>query len=698
MNISLKKVISSFLAMSLGVASIGSTALITSAEDTTSQGKGFSARDATVRELTVDFMGRETPTATSPPEGARLQAQDVNHTFWVGVAVNNADSLPLFKEGVFSIELSFEYDPDFLVPDSWDTKLSPANIQAGAAVDNQLLWSDLYRIISVEKTDIDYTENRENKELGATRHNDGWKMCTVCITKDNSAGDRRFQNLTSADKQYLIRLPFILKRVPADTEDQNPIVLSLIRGPGTLDIGSGINGENEHSASWEALSSTPTQEELDDQTNLRNLFSYPKDISLFGSASELENLVVSKTELKEGEDPVDYTLSKIKNDEKEEGFETATKEYYLSVPYETEKIKLTMISSEKPQVSNGSPITVTSGENAKEYVTDAITLDTIDKTVEEYGYNNVITITVGTNEYKIHVRRYLQPKIELEYGNSPIAEIKKGVNTENIDNVIADFISTNSFSGIDNSILSGVKRKSTYTPEAWVGEYDLASMSDEEIEAINQKIADPNINMDRNDFAIFAYNTSPFRDTGFTIIDSFGDVITDEAKIKENLVRKITVQTMSEASIAAFTGTYTSKPILITGKESKYLFTEITPENESVVPAVYTMEYEYTDEYNQKAKAERPIIILWGLGDADMTAQVNVSDPGAVYSVVNGKVKLITSDMSEDEKNFREKIRNLFLFRIVDADTSGQVNVSDPGAVYSVVNKKLDEKIYNELD
>lgn len=341
------------------------------------------------------------------------------------------------------------------------------------------------------------------------------------------------------------------------------------------------------------------------------------------------------------------------------------------------------------------PISVTKDGNVSKL---NIPTDTI-KAPDTITVEVTLTSTSGDSRtYTFTIQPLVAPKINLNLGNSPIAEIKKHISSEFLDAAIEEYKETNDFKGKDSTYVpSTVNTLSTFTAEAWVGEYDVGSMSEDEIAAMNAKIADPNINMDRNDYAIFAYNTRPFKDSGFTITDSVGNTVTED-DIKASLVRKITVQTMSEASIAAFVGEYTPQDHTFTGKESEYLFTEITPESGSIVPAIYTMEYEYTDSYGVQAKVERPIIVLWGLGDADMTAQVNVSDPGAVYSVVNNKINLITNDMSVEEKAFRQQVTNLYKFRIVDADTSAQVNVSDPGAVYSVVNKKLDERIYSELN
>ena len=238
MNRLLKKVISGITTVSLGMAMVGSMPAI--ADD--------AAATSTVRTLSVDFMGRgATPQETSPGS-ARLNADDVGKEFWVGVAVDNVNDLPLFTDGIYSLELAFEYDPDFVEPyftsenaeTEWAAALESGNL---AAANSSTWWnSEQYEIISVAETDINTTTDRENADVMAQREADGWKMCTVCVTLKSGASfdGARFKDLADGAKQYLLKLPFKLNSVPADDAvDTNPRVLSLVRGPETLDIGSG---------------------------------------------------------------------------------------------------------------------------------------------------------------------------------------------------------------------------------------------------------------------------------------------------------------------------------------------------------------------------------------------------------------------------------------------------------------------------
>ena len=138
------------------------------------------------RKMYVDFMGRGATPATVSPGKARLSSDDIGNEFWVGVAVDKVHDLPLFTDGVYSLEVAFEYDPDFLEPYTttsepdadWQKALIDGNMSLAG---NDSLWWDSgqYDIISVRSTSLDTTTDRENTDLLADRVD--WRMCTVCV-------------------------------------------------------------------------------------------------------------------------------------------------------------------------------------------------------------------------------------------------------------------------------------------------------------------------------------------------------------------------------------------------------------------------------------------------------------------------------------------------------------------------------------
>lgn len=631
------------------------------------------------RTLSVDFMGRgSTPTQTSPPGRVRLTSSDVNKEFWVGVSVDKVDDLNLFTNGVYSVEIAFEYDSAFLAPFTdttngvtWNQELIKGNMAQGAQITDSLLWdSDLYDIISVESTDIDTTSDREDIALASGRSTGGWKMCTVCITfKDNATGDKRFKDLTSSDKQYLARIPFILKKVPGPSDlDQDPIVISLVKGPSTLDVGTAPYGAQPYTA-WEATVTDPN-----DQTNMKTLFNATPDLRLFGNATaQLDDIVVSKADLQPSEAPKDYKVSTDKT-LAGDGFQVGKTDYYVAVPNSTEKVTLKLNTTDNPTVTfKGNSISVSPGAAANEKVTDIITLDAMDKTIEPDGFNNKIEITVGSTTYNVYIRRYLKPKIELEYGNSPYGEIMAAANIAAADKAAAKaaFDLKNQYDAnyLPTAVANKIKVK--YTLQAWGKSIDSA------------------VNMDRNDYAIFAYNRQPFKDSGFKAYDAMGDLIAD-GDTRIQFKREITVDRMNSSLISSITKV-TPDTVTINGATSKIALNDITATSKKHIrPDVYTLNYSFTDTYTSETITEsRPIVILWALGDVDLSSIVNPSDVTSVYSVIRNAIDFTGVPTSSV---------NLHKYRMADADMSGIVNPSDVTGMYSIIRGQIDKYMYRIIN
>ena len=690
MNRLLKKVISGITTVSLGMAMVGSMPAI--ADD--------AAATSTVRTLSVDFMGRgATPQETSPGS-ARLNADDVGKEFWVGVAVDNVNDLPLFTDGIYSLELAFEYDPDFVEPyftsenaeTEWAAALESGNL---AAANSSTWWnSEQYEIISVAETDINTTTDRENADVMAQREADGWKMCTVCVTLKSGASfdGARFKDLADGAKQYLLKLPFKLNSVPADDAvDTNPRVLSLVRGPETLDIGSGETGTDPYSA-WEATVTDPN-----DATNMKTLFTFPGDISLFDAGGAIEDIVPFKTETDAETGDVTettYTLSTTK-DLALDGFKTETLDYYLSVSNETEKIKLRIISSELPTVTaNTASVTATLTATDKVYETAEFDLAELDKTAEADGYNNTVTVTAGGTTYTLHIRRLFEPKIVLNPGNSPYGMIEKmstrylgetdGWSDQKIADAKTEFEKNNRFvagyvpdDALDMKIYN---QYITYRPEVWGGTID------------------PEVNMDRNTEAIFIYNGQEFKDPGYKVIDSFGDIVENPSvkcsiKIKRMLsdgtngVNNVTDPDAADAS--------TTRSFLeYENVESGHVFDDITSSNVSirpVCPGVYDMEYITTDPIsNQSIKTTRKVVVLYKTGDTDFSADISPIDLNSVkVAVSTGKVGI--TGASED-------INLLYIHRVQDTDNSGDISPIDLNSIKTSVSTSSKMQLfYKEL-
>lgn len=650
MNKLLKKIVSGITTVSLGMAMVGSMPAV--ADET-------AVASTVTRTLSVDFMGRGSSPQELSPGSARLTADDIGKEFWVGVAVDNVSDLPLFTDGIYSLELAFEYNPDFVTPyftsnaaeAEWVAALESGNL---AAVNNSTWWnSEQYEIISVAETDIDTVTDRENADVMAQRKADGWKMCTVCVTLKSGASfaGARFKDLADSEKQYLLKLPFKLNSVPAgDAVDTNPRVLSIVRGPETLDIGSGETGTEPYSA-WEATVTDP-----DDATNMKTLFEFSGDISLFDSGGSVEDIV--PVEIETDEETGDttetmHTLSTTK-DLTLDGFKAETLDYYLSVPNETEKLKFKITSSELPTViANTASVAATLTSTDKLYETDEFDLAELDKTVEADGYNNTVTVTAGDTTYTLHIRRLLKPKIVLNYGNSPYGEIMKADNIAEEDKQAAKeaFNAGNKFTSV--YLPTGCTIK-LYSPKAWGGSTESG------------------INLDRDEYSIFIYNKKSFKDPGFVATNSLGEVVD-----AEEITRSISVKKMSSNSTSGMKDSKVTDDIVtVTNVASEYTFTELV--TSSVRPGIYNMEYSFVDSLTEETVTQtRKVVLLWTLGDADLSTLRNAADASTITGYVKGS--------SSPTSGVDTTSANIYIYRILDVDRSGIVNAADASTVSAIV-------------
>ncbi len=635
------------------------------------------------RKLYVDFMGRgETPLDASPSENSKLTSADENSEFWVGVAVDKANDLDLFKDGVYSLELAFEYDPTYIVPfyETGDPNTGWAeNIKKGSFGDSNssLVWnSSQYDIISVASTSLDTTSDRENKGLLSKRTN--WKMCTVCVTfKENTAFENvRFLNLAEDTKQYLLRLPFKLVHAPAEEDvNKNPLVLSLVRGPETFNIGSDANGVTPYSA-WEATVTDPN-----DQTNLKNLFDGNGDIYLFGDAVEggitdVKGVPVTaqnpeataNPEATEAPEATDMPLSRT-TELLGEGFDPDVTEYYLSVSNDVKNLslKITSESTESPQVTaNGNTVTVNLDESL--YLTDLFGLSAMNKDTanggEENGFNNTVVITDGSKEYTIHIRQLYKPKIELNYGNSPVGMIMRdNVKYPDItakETAIQNFKDTRIFSDVSNNL--------TYYVDAWSTYAEKYAERDEHGEIISL------YDGDLDPTALFVFQRKPFKDPGFKLYDGEGELVTDADVI--NSVKLTLSMNSYKGGFASYTEADNVKSISAdeNAKGNNYVFDDFVKLN--IRPDIYELTYSFKDPKSSTTVTEtRKIMAISRHGDVSI--DVNNTLQGADSTEITTHITVFASP----------KMNSLYKFRIADTDIN--VNKTIQGADATVVKTNI---------
>lgn len=361
--------------------------------------------------------------------------------------------------------------------------------------------------------------------------------------------------------------------------------------------------------------------------------------------------------------------SKYENDVAFDNAETpAIKDYYVRVPdvdADSIQFNVTLTNPDTTTITASDGTTLTPTKNGDGTYTIKAPLTNKGQT------ENTITITTkaGTDNdaptltYTFHVQQLVEAKITLNYGNSPVGLIKNMANAtspwddKKISDALTAFTTNNTYGSnlVPDNGVSGIK----YTTEAWGKETDSAK------------------NMDRNEYAIFVYNKESFNDTGFTATDSLGN--------KVDVKRTITVQRMPQDSLdSIITKKDVADTVVINDTNDKCALDAITAT--SVVPDMYTMTYSFTDtQTNQEVTAERTVVVLWSLGDIDLSAITNPSDVTALYTIIKGKVSL---------NGLSQSFQNLYTYRIADVDLSTIINPSDVTALYSVIKGKSSDKIY----
>lgn len=640
MNKFLKKVVSGFTSLSI------CTSLMMGVPAVADENDGIQTQAQTASTLSIDFLGRGANPADTSQGDAMLKKADVNNEFWVGVSVDNISGVSLFESGIYSLDIAFEYNPNYVKPywnssdaeGDWKAEVEKGNLSATGDV--AAWWdSSCFDVTSVYECDIDTVGNdRENATEASQRVADGWKMCYVGITLKDGLTPNYLRFMVSATTtKYLIKLPFTLVGVPAENDpDQNPTVLSLVRGKDTFAIGSG-NGTNPY-ASWYA-----TERPAPDDTNLKNLFTFKGDISLFGQGGAIENIVPVKPAKTQDEQDTSYTLSQTLN-LGEEGFEAEKTTYYLSVPNETEEICLDITSSVLPTVTaNNASINVNTGDAAKEYRTDTFPLAELDKDTNG-GFNNTVIVSAGSKQYEIYIRRLLKPQIKLNYGNSPVGMIMSDDTkypTETDKNTaIQQFKSTREFDDVNAGMI--------YYEEAWRSY--KAKTSDE-----------VDYNGDDDPTAIFIYQRRNFKEPGFVAYDSLGDEITATVKSKLSVIAYV-------GGMPAYDSRDAPEEVTEEAVGTGHIYTKVN--NINIRPDVYSLVYQFEDPYTSEiVTTERKVIGITKLGDARIDA--------------NDIVNNLDASLVKSNSNLINLSNSLYTFRICDAkfDANKIVNNLDASKI-----------------
>ena len=646
-----------------------------------------------VRNLSVELLGIEKTDGSI--ESKKRLTDSVGETFWIGVTADNLDSHTLFTNGIYSFEIAFEYDPTYVTPytsgsdteGSWKQKIADGNLlsSSDASYDTTEWWdADLYEVAaSAISTDVNDSTYRKANPTGNTT---GWKTCSVTIrvkvtdstfeTAFNSSA--RFKGLTDSSKQTFIKLPFKVVSAPSNPID-NPVVLNLVRGPETFDISSGVYGVDPH-YEWYRESVEADTDKVKNfisartDENLRLLFDDNADITLFGvggaSITDIAGAAPTPEPVAAGEptptpEPTVDSLSRDKS-MNAEGFDSEIYTYYLSVPNEVDKLILNITSSNQPDsvVANGSNVTLDTVSSGV-YTYQAFDLAELDKTAEPDGFNNTVVVTDndGSTAYTIYVRRLLKPKIVLNYGNSPYGEIMRDDAITDKDAAKTAFNTGNKFT---TSYLPTDCTTDLFSPKAW------------------DNSTDSDVNMDRNDYAIFVYNRKSFKDPGFEAYDAMGDPVADT-----DITRTLPVKRMSTNSYTALKdANVTDETITVTGVDND---ASIALGSTSIRPDTYTMTYTFNDPITlEEVSVNRYVVVIWTLGDVDLSTVRNSGDSSTITSYLKGVTKL--------KDGVATNITNIYFYRIIDVDRSGVLNAGDGSTITSILKGVSKEKtFYREL-
>jgi hypothetical protein len=315
--------------------------------------------------------------------------------------------------------------------------------------------------------------------------------------------------------------------------------------------------------------------------------------------------------------------------------------------------------------------------------------DTDNKTYAAYvlldattgGSVNVVKMVVNAPDgtpktYVFNVKRYAKAGFTFNYGNSPYGLIMRESAWSDAVKASAKtaFVSNGyKFIADADTTPSTGKTNRVYTTKAWINS------------------TDSNVNMDLNDYAIFAKLSSTFKDPGFTLIDDDGNTIAldDDNNVKISIKYYVTSSSdkvMKTRFVNAASGELTEASVIWNGKVDEGENGDETHiqflNGKSILPGTYELTYTYQDKDGNVKKdasgndmvATRPIVILASIGDTDMNGVVN----GLDSNIINNRTE---SPIPDEKTTGAEKFGALYTHRIVDTDNNSVTNGLDSNLI-----------------
>lgn len=589
-------------------------------------------------ELSVEFLGisEDNRGPASEAQKGGITEGDEGKVFWVGVAVKDAYKLTenFTTSGIYSMDIAFDYNPEYIEPCSdmadstgekgnkttWLETVKHFNLSQGVNSDDNLYWdSSMYEVVDsacVINAEPDVDSHRESPPI------DGHKMMFLTIKNNDGNGNARFKGLTAIeDTKYLIRVPFVVNKVPDDISGTVTDCLKLSLGPQTFVIGSGENGYESYGA-WEKEDKTIPE------VNLKNYFDWMGDLNVFQTAtSQITDIQVYQyvdDSLQDPETPVipkQYDIYKdVDMTEGNQGFAADTFEYYTAVDADTNEITLRIL----PNLGEGIKVNFNDGEittipDAGNDWIDTGPIGELEIVNMEVGggFNNTITVANGDTVYTLHVRRYRKPEIVLNYGNSPVGLIMRDDETfPTLEQKQAAIDAFDNSHAINKTYGAGMvpiggNTNLKYVTAAW--------------KSYN------NINYDLDSYALFVYQGMDFKDPGIIVYNEIGEEIS-EFEIERTL--KIKKQSMAGAS--KYTGDDSADGVteidapIYNGEEGHYSIQGMAIRTD-VYSMHYTVTYTGSDGEQKIIDESRPIIILGRRGDIYLQTSPATNDLDANY-------------------------------------------------------------------
>lgn len=353
-------------------------------------------------------------------------------------------------------------------------------------------------------------------------------------------------------------------------------------------------------------------------------------------------------------------------------FDPLTREYYIAVANDAEKVKLWFkvreggesATKELTHLHDGTSdsVNITSDDNDKYYKSDEFDLILSPK-------ENLVTLTLTdstdtsiTKNYKIHIYRKI-PRSDMmtfEYGNSPFGRIMRDSSIIDKDTAKDDFINAG-YTFTAANVPDGIEAGVVYRTEAW----------------------QQGVNYDVNDLALFVTDKTSFYDANYTnIVNSIGGTV-DET----TLSRKVKVRVLSTPYTDPNAGSSEDFSTIQQVTNSDSSVTDLTTIDVSATGAItelsdkrirpdcYELIYSFKDFDGETVSVSKPIIILSPIGDVNISGTVDTTDVSRILN--RFKVDLANQ---HNVQNYDTGGR-LNKFRICDVNKDGSVNAVDANYV-----------------